>query len=243
MYFDIDRKIEQDLTNIDNILQHSNGEGVSLTTDSNARSTSWQEVTTNARGKKLDEYLMSKQLYIMNEESPDTSINLTIVTKQLLRMVTQWKISDQESSSDHNIIKYITGQDDTSQENINTQNEVRYLTKKENHPIFRNKLTQLAKEMLCRSHNAETTEDPDTMLSIKIAEAVDIETAIEKFHGIIKKACDNAYKTQYTSKKTTTHKSVPWWTDELTTLRKRTNAFRRRYQRTKNDDVSTILRF
>ena len=67
--------------------------------------------------------------------------------------------------------------------------------------------------------------------------------SIEKFHGITKKACDNAYKTQYTSKKTTTHKSVPWWTDELTTLRKRTNAFRRRYQRTKNDDVSTILRF
>jgi len=50
-------------------------------------------------------------------------------------MVTQWKISDQESSSDHNIIKYIIGQDDTNRENI-TQNEVRYLTKKENHPIF-----------------------------------------------------------------------------------------------------------
>ena len=102
-------------------------------------------------------------------------------------MVTQWKISDQESSSDHSIIEYIIGQDDTSRENNITQNEVRYLTKKENHPIFRNNLTQLAKEMLCRLHNAETTEDLDTMLSTKIAEAPDIENSIEEFHGIIKR--------------------------------------------------------
>jgi predicted component of type VI protein secretion system len=33
-----------------------------------------------------------------------------------------------------------------------------------------------------------------------------------------------------------THRSVPWWTDELTTLRKKTNAHRRRYQRTKNNE-------
>jgi len=116
-------------------------------------------------------------------------------------MVTQWKISDQESSSDHSIIEYIIGQDDTSRENNITQNEVRYLTKKENHPIFRNNLTQLAKEMLCRLHNAETTEDLDTMLSTKIAEVPDIENSIEEFHGIIKKACDKAYKTQSTPKK------------------------------------------
>jgi len=31
-------------------------------------------------------------------------------------------------------------------------------------------------------------------------------------------------------------KSVPWWTDALTTLRKRTNALRRRYQRTLNNE-------
>ena len=244
MYFDIERQIEIDLAKIDNILQHANGKGVILTIDSNARSTSWHDITTNARGKKLDEYLMSKHLYIMNEESSDTTfrtrrgasnIDLTIVTDHLLRMVTQWKISDQESSSDHSIIEYIIGHDDTSRENNITQNEVRYLTKKENHPIFRNNLTQLAKEMLCRLHNEETTEDLDAMLSTKIAEAPDIGNSIEEFHGIIKKACDKAYKTQSTPKKTT-HKSVPWWTDELTTIRKRTNALRRRYQRTKNNE-------
>jgi len=59
-------------------------------------------------GACLDEYLMSKQLYALNEESlnttfrngrGDSNINLTIITNQLLRTVTQWEISDQESSS------------------------------------------------------------------------------------------------------------------------------------------------
>jgi len=38
------------------------------------------------------------------------------------------------------------------------------------------------------------------------------------------------------TKKTTKHKSFPWWTEELTLKRKRINALRRRYQRTTNND-------
>jgi hypothetical protein len=246
MYFDIERQIDLDLAKINNILQHANGKGVILTIDSNARATSWHDKTTNARGKKLDEYLMSKQLYIMNEESTDTTfrtrrgasnIDLTIVTGQLLRKVTQWTISDQESSSDHNILKFIIGQDDRSREINNDKHDVRYSTKKELYPIFRTNLTQLAKEMLSSCRSTDTTEDIDTILSIKIAETLDIEKFTEEFHDIIIKACDKTFKTQCTPKKNkTTHKSVPWWTGELTILRKRTNALRRRYQRTKNNE-------
>ena len=32
------------------------------------------------------------------------------------------------------------------------------------------------------------------------------------------------------------HKSVPWWTTELTIMMKKINAMRRRYQRSKRDD-------
>ena len=32
------------------------------------------------------------------------------------------------------------------------------------------------------------------------------------------------------------HKSVPWWMTELSVMRKKINAMRRRYQRTKRDD-------
>ena len=99
--------------------------------DSNARSASWHDSTTNSRGRTLDEYLMSEQLYILNEESLNTTfrnrrgvsnIDLTKITNQLLRMVAQWEINDQESSSDHNIIKYVIGHGDSNRESVDVQN-------------------------------------------------------------------------------------------------------------------------
>jgi hypothetical protein len=63
---------------------------------------------------------MSKQLHIMNEESDYTNfrsrrgtsnIDLTVIINQLLRAVVEWEICEQESCSDHNIIRYAIGQD------------------------------------------------------------------------------------------------------------------------------------
>jgi hypothetical protein len=83
-----------DLSKIEAVLQHANGAGVLLAIYINARSASWHDSITNARGRTLDEYLMSKQLYILNEESLNTifrnrrgvsNIDLTIIiTYQLL---------------------------------------------------------------------------------------------------------------------------------------------------------------
>jgi hypothetical protein len=243
MYFDIGRQIKVDLSKIEAVLQHANGAEVLLAINGNARSASWHDSTTNARGRTLDEYLMSKQLYILNEESLNSTfrnrrgvsnIGLKIITNQLLRTVAQWEISDQESSSDHNIIKYVIGQGDSNRESVEFQN-VRYLFRKENYAIFQENLIQLAKTKLCGSHIAETTEELDTMLCARVDEEVDIEKSTEEFHDILKTACDKIYRKHRTSKKTT-HKSVPWWTEELTLLRKRTNALRRRHQRTRNNE-------
>jgi len=40
-----------------------------ITVESNARSKTWHDVKTNSRGRKMEEYLGSKQLHIINEES------------------------------------------------------------------------------------------------------------------------------------------------------------------------------
>jgi endonuclease/exonuclease/phosphatase family metal-dependent hydrolase len=172
MYFDIGWQIEEDLSKIEAVLQHASGAGVLLAIDSNARSASWHDSTTNARGRTLDEYITSNQLYILNEESLNTTfrsrrgvsnIDLMIITSQLLRTVAQWEISDKESSSDHNIIKYVIGQGDFNRQSIVVQDE-RYLVKKEYYAKFQENPTQLAKTKLGRLHNAETTEDLDNIL-------------------------------------------------------------------------------
>ena len=91
MYFDIGRQIEVDLSKIETVLQHANGVGVLLTIYCNARSASWHDSTKNTRVRTLDDYLMSKQIYILNEESLNTTfrnrrgvsnIDLKIITNQ-----------------------------------------------------------------------------------------------------------------------------------------------------------------
>jgi hypothetical protein len=65
--------------------------------------------------KILEDFMTSKQLYFLNEDSSDTTfsncigksnIDLTIANSQLLRSITGWEISSQESLSDHRYIKF-----------------------------------------------------------------------------------------------------------------------------------------
>jgi hypothetical protein len=52
---------------------------------------------------------------------------------------------------------------------------------------------------------------------------------------VLKAACDKSFRKQQASENIITNKSVPWWTEELTVMRKKTNALRR-FQRTRNNE-------
>jgi len=65
---------------------------------------------------------------------------------------------------------------------------------------------------------------------------MDIEELIEEFHDVMKSACNESFRTRRDSKKAMSNKSVPWWTEELTIMRKMVNALRRKYQRTRNSE-------
>jgi len=119
MYFDINRQIEGDLNQIEAIIHHAKGVGILLVIDSNSRSTSWHDTQTNARGRILEEFLLSKHMHIMNEGSTLTTylnsrgssnIDLTVISNQLHRAVVHWEVRDQESCSDHSNIKFAIGQ-------------------------------------------------------------------------------------------------------------------------------------
>ena len=69
MYLDITEKIDKDIKLIDGIVQLANTSGVLITMDSNSRSRTWHDKLTNGRGKKLEEFIISKQLFIINKES------------------------------------------------------------------------------------------------------------------------------------------------------------------------------
>jgi hypothetical protein len=48
-------------------------------------------------------------------------------------------------------------------------------------------------------------------------------------------ACDTTFQVKKSKNQDAKKRSVPWWTKDLTLLRKKTLALRRRFQRTKND--------
>jgi len=115
MYWDRQKTIEKDLSNVDKILKHRIREGFIIAMDSNARSTTWHDTTTNNRGKQIQEYIISKMLLIVNEPSTITNFknrirksntDLTLATSNVLRRITDWCITDEESSSDHSKISY-----------------------------------------------------------------------------------------------------------------------------------------
>jgi hypothetical protein len=139
-YFDINRPLDTDMQKIEATLAHAKGAGVIVTMDSNSRSTSWHDVTTNRRGKILEKFLMSKQLHIINEESCYTTfwssrgasnIDLTFTNNQVLDIAREWVISNQESCSDHSILKYVLGNGTSRLTGVNIEG-VRYkVTKKD----------------------------------------------------------------------------------------------------------------
>jgi hypothetical protein len=69
MYFNIEDQIEN-FTKIDALLHFAKGGKILIATDSNSRSMTWHDIIRNSRGKKLEDYLASKQPHIMKVKGP-----------------------------------------------------------------------------------------------------------------------------------------------------------------------------
>jgi hypothetical protein len=63
-----------------------------------------------------------------------------------------------------------------------------------------------------------------------------VNELVETAFSCITAASNAAFKVSRGSKHLIKKPTVSWWTEELTVLRKRTNALRRRYQRTTNNE-------
>jgi len=80
-------------------------------------------------------------------------------------------------------------------------------------------------------------EELDKYLSTKITTEEDLEQNIDLFAEAVQSACRRTFQNTTTREKTSKKTSVPWWTDNLTIMRKKVNACRRLFQRTRNDEV------
>ena len=112
---DYNATIDSDLKHIEKTLTFTKGEKLLIGTDSNCRSTAWHDVTTNDRGRMMEDFVASNQLHIINEERTlktfqgsrgESNIYLTIANNKMLANIQKWDISEEESVSDHSFIKF-----------------------------------------------------------------------------------------------------------------------------------------
>jgi hypothetical protein len=98
---------------------------------------------------------------------------------------------------------------------------------------------KMVKEMLKLANNKRIgggAEELDKYLSTIITTGTDLEQQVDIFAKALQSACRRTFQNTNTGNKNRKKKSVPWWTDSLTLMRKRVNACRRLYQRTRNDE-------
>jgi hypothetical protein len=72
--------------------------------------------------------------------------------------VVEWEISEQESCSDHSIIRYAIGQGKGHRLEFGFQ-DVRFIVKKDNKEIFQRNLLRLAEKTLCKINKEGETEN------------------------------------------------------------------------------------
>ncbi|XP_033228888.1 uncharacterized protein LOC117180499 [Belonocnema kinseyi] len=82
--------------------------------DFNAQSTQWGMKRTDGRGRIVTEWLAQNDLIVKNKgENPTfvrknyrSILDLTIATTQIGKKIHQWKVSEEESLSDHNYVTF-----------------------------------------------------------------------------------------------------------------------------------------
>jgi hypothetical protein len=69
VYLDYNELVENNIKTLEQILKFTKRAKIIMAMDSNSRSTNWHDVLTNSRSKLLEEFIVSNQLRIINEDS------------------------------------------------------------------------------------------------------------------------------------------------------------------------------
>ena len=100
---------------------------------------------------------------------------------------------------------------------------------------YQGNIRRTVEKMIREQSNKNSEHDLDERLYKRILTDTHTAQQIEDFSEAMRRACEQSFKTTKTPKVTQKYKSVPWWTKELTELRKTTNALRRKYQRSRDN--------
>lgn len=243
-YFDIRVDIEANLRQIETILDAADTKKCIIAVDSNARSVMWFDVLTNIRGRIMEDFVASQQLYIANEDKETftfetirakSNIDLTLVSQQLLNLINDWSIGEEESCSDHKLITFNLKQNTIENATSKPSFTKKYIVKKEKLTVFDHYITEEFLKLCDTAKPDDSLEEIDLKLELVFKGQEPAAIHATNYNTAIENACKKSFYTSGSRTGAIKGKSVPWWTDELTSKRKMVNALRRSYQRTRNN--------
>ncbi|XP_023242509.1 uncharacterized protein LOC111640708 [Centruroides sculpturatus] len=182
---------------------------VVLAGDFNAKHSLWGSPVDDLDGDTMKEAAEGWGMHVLNDPfgiatysspSGESWIDLTIVSGAMLKLISQWETIDSESCSDHRFIAYHVMCDSPEWQSscyrLNDGNR-----------------SQFAK---CLKHK---TVDIVTQVS-KVESVEDLKDVVATLTEAVREAGDCTLA----QRRPVSHRSVPWWNQELSVLRKRVRA-------------------
>jgi hypothetical protein len=192
----------RDIGKVEKIRELTKGKVLIIVMDSNLRSTLWHDTQTNQRGKNLEEFIITSDLFLMNEGTDiptfetirgRSCIDLTLCNNILAQKLRGWTCGENESCSDHNLMRFDT-ETGTKGGNAVDLSWKRYHIKTEDWGKFQKKLTSnLLTGFGCENNSGDHTKC-DVELGDKVMQSMDTEELMSKFTSIITATCDAAFK-------------------------------------------------
>jgi len=163
-------------------------------------------------------------------------IDLTLCNSTLAQKIWGWACGEEVSCADHNTISFEIDSW-TNGSKTKQYTAKRYKTEAEKWGTFTYNLASNLKEKFDCLEDTSDWSVCDNEISQKIKLYPDTDQVFHKFTSAITAACDTTFQVTTSGNQSAEKRSVPWWTKDLTLLRKKkTLALRRRFQRTKNDE-------
>ena len=182
--------------------------------DANSHNTVWGSTDTNQRGDKLLDFILSSDLQICNVgDKPTFSnavreevIDITLATIEIERNVLDWKVSDEESFSDHNRIEFILKM------NFTPLSVAYRNVRKTDWELFREELKK------------RTSWEIDESDSLEVITKRLTDSVQESYHVSCK----------LTKRKM--GRKPPWWKESLSTLKREARRWKRKVRRNPSDE-------
>lgn len=229
-YFQYSDDIEGHLRHLETVLRTLRGERIIVAVDANARSSLWGSPETDERGAKFEDLVRACGMRVVNVAAQGPTfwtargssfIDVTLASPSMSQFIGDWKVRCDWTTSDHNSVDVrlrvpkVSGNDRGAA-------STRFDTRRADWERFAESLSDLSRSKL-------------EVLALSSAD--DVEGMAETLAAVLTRACEESMP-----RRRCFRKSNPWWTAELTTLKKGVYRDRRAFQEERDEPTRLVLK-